>query len=60
MITWPRCTKGLGQNGPDPGLFLTWVAKQAGPAMGVEAAVLFDVHWLTFPGPPPWLDETAA
>jgi len=47
-------TKGLGQAGPDPAPFLTWVAKQAGPALGVEAAVLFDVHWLTFPGPPPW------
>jgi LmbE family N-acetylglucosaminyl deacetylase len=50
-------TKGLGQNAPDTAPFLTWVAKQAGPALGVEAAVLFDVHWLVFPGPPPW--ETA-
>ncbi len=49
-------TKGLGQGGPDPEPFLTWMAKRAGPAMGVEAAVLFDVHWLTFQGPPPWLD----
>ena len=50
-------TKGLGQGGPDPDQFLTWIAKQAGPALGVEAAVLFDVHWLTFAGPPPWLES---
>jgi LmbE family N-acetylglucosaminyl deacetylase len=48
-------TKGLGSDGPDPGPFLTWAAQDAGPALGVEAAVLFDVHSLTFEGPPPWL-----
>jgi LmbE family N-acetylglucosaminyl deacetylase len=47
--------KGLGAGGPEPGLLLTWVAtKMAGPAMGVEAAVVFDVHMLRFDGPPPW------
>ncbi len=50
-------TKGLGLGGPEPGPFLTWLAHQAGPAMGVEAALLLDVHWLTFQGPPPWLAE---
>jgi LmbE family N-acetylglucosaminyl deacetylase len=51
-------TKGLGVGGPDPGPFLTWMATMAGKAMGVEAAVLFDVHLLAFDGPPPW--ETGA
>jgi LmbE family N-acetylglucosaminyl deacetylase len=47
-------TKGLGQGGPEPAPFLTWMARMAGPAMGVESAVLFDVHPLAFEGPPPW------
>ena len=47
-------TKGLDGNGPDPGPFLTWVARSNGPSMGVEEAVLFDVHVLAFEGPPPW------
>jgi LmbE family N-acetylglucosaminyl deacetylase len=46
--------KGLGGAGPEPGAFLTWMAGVAGKAMGVPAAVLFDVHSLTFEGPPPW------
>jgi LmbE family N-acetylglucosaminyl deacetylase len=48
-------TKGLGVSGPDPGPFLTWMARMAGQRLGVEAAVLFDVHMLTFEGPPPWV-----
>jgi LmbE family N-acetylglucosaminyl deacetylase len=48
-------TKGLGAAGPEPGPMLTWAARQSGPALGVEAAVLFDVHVLAFEGPPPWL-----
>jgi LmbE family N-acetylglucosaminyl deacetylase len=48
-------TKGLGAAGFDPAAFLTWAAQQGGPAMGVESAVLFDVHPLRFEGPPPWL-----
>jgi LmbE family N-acetylglucosaminyl deacetylase len=48
-------TKGLGGGGPDPAPFLTWAAQHSGPALGVEAAVLFDVHVLAFEGPPPWL-----
>lgn len=47
-------TKGLGLSGPDPAPFLTWFAQQSGPALGVEAAVLFEVHAMTFEGPPPW------
>jgi LmbE family N-acetylglucosaminyl deacetylase len=48
-------TKGLGDDAFDPAPFLTWFAKAAGPAIGVEAAVLFDVHVLAFEGPPPWM-----
>ncbi|GAA0744160.1 PIG-L family deacetylase [Dactylosporangium roseum] len=47
-------TKGLGVSGPEPGPFLTWMAELGGPAIGVEAAVLFDVYMLRFEGPPPW------
>jgi LmbE family N-acetylglucosaminyl deacetylase len=47
-------TKGLGAEGPDPAPFLTWAARLCGPALGVEAAVLFDVHSLIPEGPPPW------
>jgi LmbE family N-acetylglucosaminyl deacetylase len=47
-------TKALGGGGPEPAPFLTWMAGVSGPAMGVEHAVLFDVHMLAFEGPPPW------
>lgn len=47
-------TKGLGDQGFEPRPFLTWAARRAGPALGVEAAVLFDVHQLAFEGAPPW------
>jgi LmbE family N-acetylglucosaminyl deacetylase len=47
-------TKGLGAAGPEPGAMLTWAAGQAGPRMGVQHAVLFDVYQLVFDGPPPW------
>lgn len=47
-------TKGLGAGAFEPRPFLTWAARQGGPALGVEAAVLFDVHQLAFEGPPPW------
>ncbi|GGK88533.1 PIG-L deacetylase family protein [Mangrovihabitans endophyticus] len=49
-------TKGLGAGGPEPGPMLTWVANQAGPALGVEAAVLFDMYRLGFDGPLPWAE----
>jgi LmbE family N-acetylglucosaminyl deacetylase len=49
-------TKGLGAGGPEPGPMLTWMARTAGPAMGVAEAVLFDVYWIAFSGPPPWID----
>jgi LmbE family N-acetylglucosaminyl deacetylase len=47
-------TRGLGATGPDPAAMLGWVATQAGSALGVEAAVLFDINWLRLEGPPPW------
>jgi LmbE family N-acetylglucosaminyl deacetylase len=50
-------TKGLGAAGFDPEAFLGWAARMSGPALGVEAAVLFDVHVLGFEGPPPWLRQ---
>ncbi len=50
-------TKGLGPAGFDPSPFLTWMANRNGPAMGVESAVLFNVHLLRPPGPPPWLSQ---
>ena len=49
-------TKGLGGSGPEPGPFLTWIAKSAGQALGVEAAALFEVYNLGFDGPPPWVE----
>ena len=48
-------TKGLGANGFEPRPFLTWAARTAGPALGVEAALLLDVHELLPQGPPPWV-----
>ena len=50
-------TKGLGAGGFEPGPFLSWFAKMSGPALGVAAAVLFEVHVLAFEGPPPWLNQ---
>ena len=49
--------KGLGAAAAvfEPRPFLTWMARMAGPAMGVEAAVLFDMHKLMFEEPPPWV-----
>jgi hypothetical protein len=45
-------TKGLGAAAFEPAPFLTWAAGTSGPALGVEAAVLFEVHTLAFEGPP--------
>lgn len=50
-------TAGLGDAGFAPSDFLPWAFRQAGPAMGVESAVLIDVHQLAFEGPPPWADD---
>jgi LmbE family N-acetylglucosaminyl deacetylase len=49
--------KGLGSGAFEPGPFLTWAAGMGGPALGVESAILFDVHVLGFEGPPPWLES---
>ncbi len=48
-------TTGLGRASFDPEPFLTWFAAQGGAALGVTSAVLFDVHWIVPPGPPPWM-----
>ncbi|MFG2719083.1 PIG-L deacetylase family protein [Streptomyces sp. NPDC048416] len=50
-------TQGLGADAAAhaPRPFLTWIARAAGPAIGVESAVLFDVHQLIPEGPPPWV-----
>jgi LmbE family N-acetylglucosaminyl deacetylase len=50
-------TAGLGDRatGLVPSEFLTWVAQAAGPALGVEAAVLFEVYTLIPDAPPPWM-----
>ncbi|RJK97635.1 PIG-L deacetylase family protein [Vallicoccus soli] len=48
-------TAGLGAAGPEPRPFLTWMARASGPALGVEAALLLDVHVLRPDGPPPWV-----
>ncbi|MEV6487543.1 PIG-L deacetylase family protein [Actinoplanes sp. NPDC051633] len=47
-------TKGLGAGGPEPGPMLTWFARQGGPAMGVEEAILFETYQIAFEGPMPW------
>jgi LmbE family N-acetylglucosaminyl deacetylase len=47
--------KGLGDAAFEPRPFLTWIARESGRAMGVEAAVLFDVHVLISDAPPPWV-----
>jgi LmbE family N-acetylglucosaminyl deacetylase len=49
-------TKALGAGAFEPGPFLTWFARRSGPVIGVEAAVLFEVHMLAFDGPPPWVE----
>lgn len=50
-----RYTEGLGDSGFDVGPFLTFFADQSGPAIGVEAAVLFEVYRLIPDGPAPWM-----
>jgi LmbE family N-acetylglucosaminyl deacetylase len=46
---------GLGDAAFDPGPFLSWIAAASGAAMGVEEAVLFDVHTLIPDEAPPWV-----
>ena len=48
-------TSGLGRASFDPAPFLSWFAERGGAAMGVPLAVLFDLHWIIPPGPPPWV-----
>jgi LmbE family N-acetylglucosaminyl deacetylase len=55
---------GLGDSAFDPAPFLSWIAAASGAAMGVEEAVLFDVHSLIPDEAPPWvthpLDQASA
>jgi LmbE family N-acetylglucosaminyl deacetylase len=48
-------TAGLGSTAFEPGPFLTWIAAGSGAFLGVDAAVLFDVHTLLSDEPPPWV-----
>jgi len=48
-------TKGLGTGAFEARAFLTWAAGMSGPALGVESAILFDVHQFIPDGPPPWV-----
>ena len=45
---------GLGPAAPDPAELLGSIAAGSGAAMGVDAAVLFDVHVLVSDEPAPW------
>jgi LmbE family N-acetylglucosaminyl deacetylase len=48
-------TAGLGEAAFDVAPFLTWFANQSGRALGVEAAVVFDLYWLIPGWPMPWM-----
>jgi LmbE family N-acetylglucosaminyl deacetylase len=50
--------EGLGTSAFNAEEFLPWIAATAGAAMGVEAAVLFDVHTLIFDEQRPWTTDT--
>lgn len=45
---------GLGDAAFEPGPFLTWIAAGGGAFLGVDSAVLFDVHTLIPDESPPW------
>lgn len=45
---------GLGDASFDPAAFLTWIASGSGAFLGVDSAVLFDVHTLIPDAAPPW------
>jgi hypothetical protein len=47
-------TAALGDAAFEPGPFLTWIAAGSGASLGVDSAVLFDVHTLIPDEPPPW------
>lgn len=46
---------GLGSGVFEPGPFLTWIAAGSGAFLGVDSAVLFDVHTLIPDEAPPWV-----
>lgn len=45
---------GLGAMAFEPAAFLSWVAAASGARLGVDSAVLLEVHELIPNGPPPW------
>jgi hypothetical protein len=47
--------EGLGDSAFDPAEFLSWVASASGVRLGVDYAVLFDVHELIPDSAPPWV-----
>jgi LmbE family N-acetylglucosaminyl deacetylase len=49
---------GLGDPSFDVAGFLTWMAEGSGFMMGVDFAVLFEVHMFASDGPPPWAVES--
>lgn len=51
--------EGLGDASFNPATFLTWIAAASGAAMGVEEAMLFDVHTLIPDDAPPWVPDPA-
>jgi LmbE family N-acetylglucosaminyl deacetylase len=46
--------EGLGDSAPDPAEMLPWMASGSGPRLGVDEAVLFDVHVLIGDEELPW------
>lgn len=51
--------EGLGDAAFDPAAFLSWIAAASGAAMGVDEAVLLDVHTLLPDDAPPWVTESS-
>jgi LmbE family N-acetylglucosaminyl deacetylase len=47
--------EGLGESAFDPAEFLSWMAAGSGEQMGVDAAVLFEMHELISDETPPWI-----
>jgi len=52
--------EGLGAAAFDPAEFLSWMAAGSGERMGVDAAVLFDLHTLIPDDTPPWATGSQA
>ena len=52
--------EGLGAAAFDPAEFLSWMAAGSGERMGVDSAVLFDLHTLIPDDTPPWATDSQA